>query len=531
MSDPKPKPKAKRNTAPISRGEFSHGSIFRLVREIRGSSYAVGDEFMLISEEDCHSPNILKLGGVGETYFTDPRGKPLRIEAGDRQIDSIFEFVKKPEDLVEEATAVPPPPPEPEKLVSESHFKSLAETVLETLEEIKSRPALPGPKGDKGDPGGPVGPQGPKGDKGEPGLAGKPGIPGAQGKMGERGPKGLRGERGPRGLAGKRGQRGPQGKQGKSGPRGPKGEKGDRGEKGDSGIMSATFPLVYDEKEKTISIDEERLDRILKRILSGKTPSQADIGWLASTGGGGKVAILWNGTALTPDVRSVDFTGTAVKSVTKRGGRITVELSDVGITQINAGDGISVTTAGGVPTITNTGVLDVVAGSNITVEESNGTYTVSAATAESGTNFFFQTTPPTVGVTIGSRWMDSDNGQEYVYINDGDTSQWVQPSASNIISSTVNTVVGVTASSYEATYLDYYIGVSCDGVCTVTLPDSPEAGREVVVKDESGRAGDWNRRIIVVGADGDTIDNKSSAILNINNIGLHFIYRLGWRII
>jgi hypothetical protein len=435
-------------------------------------------------------------------------------------------------ETAEEATAVPPPPPEPKKLVSESHFRSLAETVLETLEEIKSRPALPGPKGDKGDPGGPIGPQGPKGDRGEHGLAGKPGIPGAQGKMGERGPKGLRGERGPRGLAGKRGERGPQGKQGKSGPRGPKGEKGDRGERGDSGIMSATFPLVYDEKEKTISIDEERLDRILKRILSGKTPSQADIGWLASTGGGGKVAILWNGTALTPDVRSVDFTGTAVKSVTKRGGRITVELSDVGITQINAGDGISVTTAGGIPTITNTGVLDVVAGSNITVEESNGTYTVSAATAEAGTNFFFQQTPPTVGVTVGSRWMDSDNGQEYVYINDGDTFQWIQPSIPSTISPTINTVVGIAGASYAATELDYYIGISYAGQVTVTLPESPEAGREIIVKDESGNAGAGpNRAITIIGADADKIDNRNSVVLNISNAGLHFIYRNGWRIV
>jgi hypothetical protein len=207
------------------------------------------------------------------------------------------------------------------------------------------------------------------------------------------------------------------------------------------------------------------------------------MGWLASTGGGGKVAIRYNGTRITPDVRVIDFTGAGVQSVTKVGGTVTVNI-------VGGGGGVA-----------------------------------------GNTNFFYQQTPPTEGVTVGSRWMDSDNGQEYIYINDGNSEQWVQPATTNVISATINTVVGVTGASYEASALDYYIGVSCDGVCTVTLPDSPEAGREIIVKDEAGRASSWNHRIIVQGADGDTIDNKDKAIININSAGLHFIYRMGWRIV
>jgi hypothetical protein len=54
-----------------------------------------------------------------------------------------------------------------------------------------------------------------------------------------------------------------------------------------------------------------------------------------------------------------------------------------------------------------------------------------------------------------------------------------------------------------------------------------------VVKDESGNAGAANRYITVRGASGssETIDNQDSAVLNINNAGVHFIYRGGWRII
>lgn len=539
--------KPEKRTADLSSGRYSSGSLFRLVREIRGSRYKVGDEFMLIDEEDCHSPNILKLGGIGETHFIDPQGKPLRIEAGDKQINSIFEEAPSPfEPVLEEVEEVAPPP----SYVTEEKMGEFRKGLSTVLTEIaQTQPQLPPEKGERGERGprgfqgvqgdrgergergatgergsdgergatgergerGETGERGEKGERGETGLPGAKGEKGDRGERGERGEKGERGERGEKGEAGKdgergqrgergergpvgadgpvgpvgpsgeRGERGPEGKRGKDGKRGAKGERGEKGEAGESGVLNATFPLVYNKEEKTISLDEERLDRILKRILSGKTPSQADMGWLASTGGGGKVAIRYNGTRITPDVRTIDFTGAGVQSVTKEGGKVTVNI--VG------GGGVG------------------------------------------NTNFFYQQTPPTEGVTVGSRWMDSDNGQEYIYINDGNSEQWVQPATTNILSATVNTVIGVTGSTYEATNLDYYIGVSCGVVCTVTLPDLPEAGREVVVKDESGRAGDWNRRIIVVGADGDTIDNKVSATINTNNAGLHFIYRLGWRII
>ena len=782
MSDPfTPKPKATRETASISGGQFSAGTLFRLVREIRGSSYKKGEEFMLVEQDDCHSPNILKLGGVGETHFIDPHGKPLRIEAGDRQIDSIFELVSEPAALLEQAILVAK---EPEKPVTETQFKELQESILQRVDEIRAIPkGQRGEKGERGDPGGPPGPQG------EQGLPGKQGITGKQGKMGPRGPRGLKGERGPQG---KRGMRGPSGKDGTRGERGERGEsgpKGDKGDKGDSGITSVKFPLVYDKDKKIVGIDEARLDAILKRILSGKTVSAQDMGWFASTGGGGKVAILWNGTALTPDVRSIDFTGVGIQSVTKRGGRITVnmiggvsaltggdgihvsgvtgaititntgvtravagtgisvdsssgtvtitntgaslgintfsglqtsvsgfsgplfgtasnsfalggtganswallnspvftgvplaptatlgtnttqiattafvrsevtnlvgaapealdtlsELADAlgddpnfvttivnalgnkagttgggasgtwdisitgnaatatnagsaftasnalalggtgpehwallyspsfggiplaptatvntnttqiattqfvrsqiaadavtsfngitgavtGIESLSAGSGISVSTANAVATVTNIGVLELLAGGNISLSSATGSVTIST----SGTNFFYQDTVPVSGVTLGSRWMDSENGQEYIYINDGNSSQWVQPSASNVLAPTINTVIAVSGTSYEASDLDYYIGVSCDSVCTITLPEFPEAGREIIVKDEAGRASSWNRRIVVRGADGDTIDNKGSATINIDGAGLHFIYRMGWRIV
>jgi hypothetical protein len=160
-----------------------------------------------------------------------------------------------------------------------------------------------------------------------------------------------------------------------------------------------------------------------------------------------------------------------------------------------------------------------------------------AGPAGAGGTYYYQLTAPTgPGITMGFRWMASDTGIEYVYINDGNSNQWIQPTntgGSSTTSISVLATTGITGATYAALPSDYYIGVSYAGQVTVTLPVAPETGREIVVKDESGNAGNGvNRQITIVGATAaHTIDNQSSAIINIDNAGLHFIYRNGWRII
>ena len=509
---------------------------------------------MLIAEEDCHSPNTLKLGGMGEGFFIDPAGKPLKIEADESQFRVIFEAVVEsppPEVVLTEGETVDPDP----KLVTEEKFSEFRKGLAGVLTEIaairtergergpRGYTGVQGDRGERGEPGpqgedgavgaqgelgpqGEVGPQGPQGPQGERGQRGEPGARGADGKqgtVGPMGPQGPQGERGPQGAPGVAGTMGPRGeagtqgipgkdgadgkdgtdgrdgKTGKAGPRGPKGDrgpvgargeagpKGDRGSTGESGVLTAKFPLVYDADEKSIAIDEERLDKILKKIMGGGKVSPQDMGWLASTGGGGKVAVYINGSKITPDVRTLDFTGAGV-SATKVGGKVTVNITGTG-----------------------------------------------GGTAAAGTNFYYQQSPPATvdGVTIGSRWMDSDNGQEYVYINDGNSNQWVQPTVNPFFGSVSYNTTSVTGTTYEATAQDYYIGVSHAGMPTIYLPAAPSVGREVVVKDESGNASAANRYITVRGASGssETIDNQAYAVLNLNNAGVHFIYRGGWRII
>lgn len=452
-----PKPTEPRRTAAVSSGQFESGSVFRLVREIRGSAYSVGDQFMLVESEDCHDPNTLVLGGVGENYFIDPRGKPLKIEAGDTQIDSIFELVREPQrEVVEEIGAEDAPP----RHVTAEQFKTFREGLAGVLNEIaavrstggergergprgytgvqgdKGDVGLQGPQGERGERGekgeqgeqgergekgdtgergpqgerGELGPQGDRGEQGERGLQGERGEQGERGQRGEKGergeagaagPQGPQGERGaagaagadgrdgaigPRGERGEKGERGAEGAMGKPGSKGEKGEKGDKGDTGESGVVTAKFPLVYDPQEKSIAIDEERLDKILKKIMGGGKVSAQDMGWLASTGGGGKVAVYINGSKITPDVRTLDFTGAGV-TATKVGGKVTVNITSGG----------SSSTVNGL-----SGAIDIVGGTDISVIPSGQTLTINyTGSSISNAVTSFQGKTGAVGISAG----------------------------------------------------------------------------------------------------------------------------------
>jgi len=80
--------------------------------------------------------------------------------------------------------------------------------------------------------------------------------------------------------------------------------------------------------------------------------------------------------------------------------------------------------------------------------------------------------------------------------------------------------------TYAVTDSDYYIGVNYAGAVTITLPTSPNSGRIIIIKDESGNAS--INPITVVG----NVDNDPGGfILQMDNGGTQMIYRAGWRII
>jgi hypothetical protein len=79
-----------------------------------------------------------------------------------------------------------------------------------------------------------------------------------------------------------------------------------------------------------------------------------------------------------------------------------------------------------------TGGVTLAAGSNITLTPSGNTITIasSGGGGGGGSGFTYSSSAPGTP-SLGDRWMDSDTGKEYVYVNDGSSSQWVEPVSSN----------------------------------------------------------------------------------------------------
>jgi hypothetical protein len=305
---------------------------------------------------------------------------------------------------------------------------------------------------------------------------------------------------------------------------------------------------------------------------------------LATPGGGGAVDVALNGDKIIRSVDTMNFIGSGI-TITRRRKNVDIDLSGLcggggpvgscaGVQKIIAGSGIKISPSGGTGNVTITTAatvkgaqysvqftsttdnqdlqalssfrltdttLDLLVPQGLILSNTGYIEFTDGTTLGSRPNIFIEgATTPNVSVTLaGDRWFNTTQGKLYTAITDPGSTYpiWVEfgigVGAGVTSSGTISTCVNVTGATYSANQYDYYIGVSYAGSVTITLPSNPETGREMVVKDESGRAGDGvTRQITIIGATtSQKIDNQDSAILNINNGGLHFIYRNGWRII
>lgn len=139
------------------------------------------------------------------------------------------------------------------------------------------------------------------------------------------------------------------------------------------------------------------------------------------------------------------------------------------------------------------------------------------------------------GPGSGSYWLNDLGDTDYESVKNASNNQvltfdstigkWV---ASNIApSEIVNNTTEVTSNTYIVSDSDYYIGVNFPAPVTITIPDSLNQGRIVIVKDESGNC--YNNPITLAG----NIDNDANgAIIQINNGAVQLLFRNGfWRII
>jgi hypothetical protein len=163
---------------------------------------------------------------------------------------------------------------------------------------------------------------------------------------------------------------------------------------------------------------------------------------------------------------------------------------------------------------------------------SNGTITLSGTgnvnvnTITGLTKYFISASTPT-GVTIynGDRWYNTNNGIELVYIDDGNSSQWVQPSNtpgppgySNLMITT-----GITTSAATLDININYYGVNYNGQVNLTLPNpSGYDGYNFTIKDEGGYAA--THRIRLIPSSG-LIDGNNYVDINLRYVALHLMAR------
>ena len=117
---------------------------------------------------------------------------------------------------------------------------------------------------------------------------------------------------------------------------------------------------------------------------------------------------------------------------------------------ITAGTGITYDTANGVISASGT-YTDANARAALSITGSKGAYNNSTGVFNFANiaNVTVSASPP-AGPNIGDTWVDEDDGNTYLYYNDGSSSQWVQQATGVIVSSLVESVAGSTGAISNA---------------------------------------------------------------------------------
>ena len=180
--------------------------------------------------------------------------------------------------------------------------------------------------------------------------------------------------------------------------------------------------------------------------------------------------------------------------------------------------------------------------------------------------YYVQVPPAPLSPNVGDRWYDLSTGLEFVYINDGDSSQWVSPAggggggtgggtggvagptgatgvtgitgptgptgATGVTGATgpagpgMSSYTVITQTSSPVVITDFsttYQGISVNGPVDITVPDpTGNNGKILIVKDEGGYCGIAGNRIRVTPATG-TIDGQAFVDMAISYMSLTLI--------
>ena len=143
------------------------------------------------------------------------------------------------------------------------------------------------------------------------------------------------------------------------------------------------------------------------------------------------------------------------------------------------------------------------------------------------TEFYYQANAPSPDPSVlGARWIDNDNGVEYVWVFDGISYLWMQPTQ---LGSVQYQAYYINTSTYNPTFSYEYYGVTyMGGICTITLPLGSvpvDEGRFITIADEVGGVSWGNRGILVQGQGGQLINGETSVLMKIERMSLTFLFR------
>jgi hypothetical protein len=181
----------------------------------------------------------------------------------------------------------------------------------------------------------------------------------------------------------------------------------------------------------------------------------------------------------------------------------------------------------------NLPVSGLTSGTGIGITNSNGNYTISyTGSSSGGLEYFISASTPTGTIVSGDRWFNTSTGIELVWIDDGDSQQWIQPfSVPGPLSPDAGyyTTTGITTGQ-SLTWDKTYWGISGNSNVDLVLPSVVgKEGYYLIIKDEAGICGIY--RIRLTPSSG-TIDNNNYVDMNINYMSLTCMVRDGnWYLI
>jgi hypothetical protein len=206
-----------------------------------------------------------------------------------------------------------------------------------------------------------------------------------------------------------------------------------------------------------------------------------------------------------------------------------------GITGITGSSGVSASTTDYGTTIINTApdqTVTITGGTNIQIISSYPNFGINFTGTTSGGLEYFVTGATPTATQSGDRWFNTDTGVELVWIEDGDSNQWVQPfSVPGPLSPDVGyySTTGITTGQ-TLTWDKTYWGISGSSNVNLTLPSvTAKEGYYLIIKDEAGICGTYRIRLSPTSG---TIDGNNYVDMNINYMSLTCMVRGGnWYLI